>query len=92
MPRADGGTGLGLAIARWAVELHGGDISVVDGAHGCHIQVVIPAPEIAASAPPKLPQANGSYPIRPTFLCPPLCVGPQDAESGGTMRAGGLEA
>jgi signal transduction histidine kinase len=37
-----GGTGLGLAIARWVVDLHGGDIGVVDSAHGCRIRVVIP--------------------------------------------------
>ncbi|GAA3954948.1 HAMP domain-containing sensor histidine kinase [Actinomadura viridis] len=39
-----GGTGLGLAIARWAVELHGGDIQVVDTPRGCRIRVIIPAP------------------------------------------------
>lgn len=33
-PSVDGGTGLGLAIARWAVGLHGGTISVVDGTGG----------------------------------------------------------
>ncbi|MEE6280668.1 sensor histidine kinase [Georgenia sunbinii] len=31
---SSGGTGLGLAISRWAVELHGGRISVVDSAAG----------------------------------------------------------
>ncbi|WP_433330469.1 HAMP domain-containing sensor histidine kinase [Spirillospora sp. CA-294931] len=39
----NGGTGLGLAIARWAVDLHGGDIHVVDSERGCHIRVLIPA-------------------------------------------------
>ncbi|RAY10784.1 two-component sensor histidine kinase [Actinomadura craniellae] len=39
---ADGGTGLGLAIARWAVDLHGGRIEVVDAARGCRIRAVIP--------------------------------------------------
>ncbi|MEU5877194.1 HAMP domain-containing sensor histidine kinase [Spirillospora sp. NPDC047279] len=39
----DGGTGLGLAIARWVIDLHGGDISVVDSQRGCRIRVVIPA-------------------------------------------------
>ncbi|MDO5645414.1 MAG: ATP-binding protein [Dermabacter sp.] len=29
-PDASGGTGLGLAIARWAVDLHGGAIEVID--------------------------------------------------------------
>jgi signal transduction histidine kinase len=38
----DGGTGLGLAIARWAVELHGGDIAVVGEPPGCRIQVSLP--------------------------------------------------
>lgn len=37
-----GGTGLGLAIARWAVELHGGAIEVMDAATGCRIEVTIP--------------------------------------------------
>ena len=39
----DGGTGLGLAIARWAVDLHGGTISVADAGPGCLIQVTLPA-------------------------------------------------
>jgi signal transduction histidine kinase len=38
-----GGTGLGLAIARWAVELHGGAIEVMDVRSGCRIGVTIPA-------------------------------------------------
>ncbi|ART67963.1 two-component sensor histidine kinase [Mycobacterium dioxanotrophicus] len=38
----DGGTGLGLAIARWAVELHGGVIEVMDTGVGCRIRVSIP--------------------------------------------------
>ena len=37
-----GGTGLGLAIARWAVELHGGAIEVMDVRSGCRIAVTIP--------------------------------------------------
>jgi signal transduction histidine kinase len=37
-----GGTGLGLAIARWAVELHGGAIEVVDVGTGCRIGLTIP--------------------------------------------------
>ena len=39
-----GGTGLGLAIARWAVELHGGTIEVIDDPAGCRIGVTIPDP------------------------------------------------
>lgn len=38
----DGGTGLGLAIAKWATELHGGSIEVLDRWPGCHIRVRIP--------------------------------------------------
>jgi signal transduction histidine kinase len=39
-----GGTGLGLAIARWAVELHGGTIGVVDPSPdpGSRIRVTLP--------------------------------------------------
>jgi signal transduction histidine kinase len=40
---AGGGTGLGLAIARWAVDLHGGTIFVVDSAEpGCRIRITLP--------------------------------------------------
>jgi signal transduction histidine kinase len=38
----DGGTGLGLAIARWVVDLHAGDIRVVDSTSGCDIRVTLP--------------------------------------------------
>ncbi|GAA3375498.1 ATP-binding protein [Streptomyces sannanensis] len=41
-PGNDGGTGLGLAIARWAVDLHGGNIGVAESARGCRIQVTLP--------------------------------------------------
>ncbi|MFI0357093.1 sensor histidine kinase [Actinomadura sp. 9N407] len=37
-----GGTGLGLAIARWAVDLHDGDIRVLNTVRGCRIRVTIP--------------------------------------------------
>jgi signal transduction histidine kinase len=44
-----GGTGLGLAIARWAVDLHGGQIAAIEpsgpprtGAPGCRIRVTLP--------------------------------------------------
>ena len=39
---SDGGTGLGLAIARWAVELHGGTIEVLEIGAGCRIKVTLP--------------------------------------------------
>jgi signal transduction histidine kinase len=41
-PGSDGGTGLGLAIARWAVDLHGGEIRVAESARGCRIVVALP--------------------------------------------------
>jgi len=41
-PGSDGGTGLGLAIARWAVDLHGGEIRVAEAARGCRIAVTLP--------------------------------------------------
>jgi signal transduction histidine kinase len=41
-----GGTGLGLAIARWAVELHGGAIEVMEVGTGCRIGVTIPGSAI----------------------------------------------
>nr|WP_229924792.1 HAMP domain-containing sensor histidine kinase [Streptomyces sulfonofaciens] len=41
-PGSDGGTGLGLAIARWAVDLHGGQIGVAESTRGCRIQVTLP--------------------------------------------------
>ncbi len=43
-PGSDGGTGLGLAIARWAVDLHGGEIAVAEAARGCRIEVHLPGP------------------------------------------------
>lgn len=42
---SDGGTGLGLAIARWAVDLHGGSIEVLDSNGGCRILVTLPEME-----------------------------------------------
>ena len=53
----DGGTGLGLAIARWAVQLHGGDIAVTDPERptgpgpGCRIRVTLPHPPVDAAGP-----------------------------------------
>lgn len=43
-----GGTGLGLAIVRWAVQLHGGTVEVVDSASGCDMQVRLPGHAPAA--------------------------------------------
>ena len=44
-----GGTGLGLAIARWVVDLHGGQIAVIDSPAGCLIRVVLPQPPLGPS-------------------------------------------
>ena len=41
--RDEGGTGLGLAIAKWAVEVHGGHITVANGVNGGSVfRIVLP--------------------------------------------------
>ncbi|MCP2263146.1 sensor histidine kinase [Promicromonospora thailandica] len=40
---SSGGTGIGLAIVRWAVELHGGHVEVVDSERGATMRVTLPA-------------------------------------------------
>lgn len=45
-----GGTGLGLAIVRWAVQLHGGSIEVVDSDSGCDMQVRLPGQATSGDA------------------------------------------
>ncbi|MDN6017173.1 MAG: sensor histidine kinase, partial [Bifidobacterium mongoliense] len=37
-----GGTGLGLSIARWAAQLHGGSIRVVDDPRGANFEIRLP--------------------------------------------------
>ncbi len=37
-----GGTGLGLPIARWAAQLHGGTVTVVDDPRGADFEIVLP--------------------------------------------------
>ncbi|QOL35467.1 HAMP domain-containing histidine kinase [Bifidobacterium lemurum] len=37
-----GGTGLGLSIARWAAQLHGGTVKVVDDARGADFEITLP--------------------------------------------------
>lgn len=44
-PSLSSGTGLGLAIVRWAVELHGGTVRVVDSPRGTVMRVSLPQPE-----------------------------------------------
>lgn len=43
-----GGTGLGLSIARWAAQLHGGTVQVIDDPRGVNFEIVLPRyPQIA---------------------------------------------
>lgn len=43
-----GGTGLGLSIARWAAQLHGGTVQVIDYPRGVNFEIVLPRyPQIA---------------------------------------------
>ena len=37
-----GGTGLGLSIARWAAQLHGGTVRVVDDPRGADFEITLP--------------------------------------------------
>jgi len=37
-----GGTGLGLSISRWAAQLHGGSVMVVDDPRGADFEIVLP--------------------------------------------------
>lgn len=37
-----GGTGLGLSIARWAAQLHGGNVRVVEDARGADFEITLP--------------------------------------------------
>ena len=43
-----GGTGLGLSIARWAAELHGGTVQVVDDVRGADFEIILPKRHTAA--------------------------------------------
>jgi signal transduction histidine kinase len=42
-----GGTGLGLSIARWAAQLHGGNVKVVDDMRGTDFEITLPKYHIA---------------------------------------------
>lgn len=44
---SSGGTGLGLPIARWAAQLHGGSVQVVDDARGADFEITLPKHHIA---------------------------------------------
>jgi signal transduction histidine kinase len=42
-----GGTGLGLSIARWAAQLHGGNVKVVEDKRGADFEITLPKYHIA---------------------------------------------
>ncbi|MCI1224616.1 sensor histidine kinase [Bifidobacterium sp.] len=42
-----GGTGLGLSIARWAAQLHGGTVKVVNDMRGANFEIVLPKYHVA---------------------------------------------
>lgn len=43
-----GGTGLGLSIARWAAQLHGGTVRVVDDPRGADFEITLPKYHISS--------------------------------------------
>lgn len=45
-----GGTGLGLSIARWAAQLHGGSVKVVDDPRGANFEVTLPKYHVTSDA------------------------------------------
>lgn len=47
-----GGTGLGLSIARWAAQLHGGTVMVVDDPRGVNFEISLPKYHIAEDPEP----------------------------------------
>lgn len=57
--RESGGAGLGLSIAKWAVEVHGGDISIHSEVNmGCTFRITLPRAEISPKrgSPIPMPQ------------------------------------
>jgi signal transduction histidine kinase len=56
--RGSGGVGLGLAIAKWAVDLHGGQIAVVDRpGGGAEFRIVLPIDPVSSGQERKAPRA-----------------------------------
>lgn len=47
-----GGTGLGLSIARWAAQLHGGSVKVIDDERGADFEITLPKYHIDTDAVP----------------------------------------
>jgi signal transduction histidine kinase len=98
-----GGTGLGLAIARWAVELHGGRIAVVQSpdlqpssrypGHGSGGAGVTTLPTRAAAACPPLSRRTrtGSGPAQWDLAREPAGGGVRRAQERPAGPAGGVE-
>jgi heavy metal sensor kinase len=63
--RNGGGAGLGLAIAKWAVGMHGGEITVQDGPHGgSEFRIVLPIAPIDHASdqrPNAVPRGGSSF-------------------------------
>ena len=50
-----GGTGLGLSIARWAAQLHGGTVQVINDPRGVNFEIVLPRyPQITGQSDDEL--------------------------------------
>lgn len=47
-----GGTGLGLSIARWAAQLHGGNVKVIDDDRGADFEITLPKYHISEDRNP----------------------------------------
>ena len=63
---SDGGTGLGLAIARWVVDLHHGNIAIVDAQDGigCRIRITLPDVSLAGGDYDEHEHHHGTKPAR----------------------------
>ena len=88
---SDGGTGLGLAIARWAVELHGGTIEVLDVRAGCRIRVTIPEPTergAGTMTSGMTPGTRHAVDAAPAAAARPAAAAPRRARLDGVVAPG----
>jgi len=58
--RTSGGVGLGLAIAKRAVELHRGAMQATNVKPGLQVEISLPAPPLAPTAPVPALTSSGS--------------------------------